>query len=191
MDGLIIRFDDVCERTYEPNLMELMDEVSGYGEIWLSVNLFSSESESQSVYPDVPFKDKPNSYFFNVNEMYRYLPTTQLQGIRLCPDYKVVSHGLLHADHSRLSKDAQEMSIVSSCRLLNTDIFVPPFNRWDSTTEEVCGENGISLIKITDGWKSMEHNQFDRNHKLWYLHPWKWNSRYELRKYLNGSQVSA
>lgn len=187
---MIIRFDDVCSRTNEDKLKELMSECSKHGEIWLSVNLFSKKSSEESVYPDVPFKDKEPRYFYDVDEFYKFLPMTHLAGVRICDDYRVVSHGLIHCDHTRISRDAQEMSIVTSCNALGTNIFIPPFNRWNQDTEDICLENGISILKLSDGWKSMELNDFDPSHDLWYLHPWRWKDRYALRDYLNARKVN-
>jgi hypothetical protein len=91
------------------------------------------------------------------------------------PDLKghvtVISHGLVHADHRLMCKGAQELSILASTSLLQTDIFLPPFNHWNDDTEDICTKHGIKLIKFEDGWRSLEHEPFRRNeiHK-WYLH---------------------
>ena len=82
----------------------------------------------------------------------------------------VASHGMIHVDHRLLSKDCQEMSILVSCSLLKAKIFVPPFNKWNKHTEEICSENSIYLIKWEDGWRSMEHNDFNSKITKWYLH---------------------
>lgn len=79
-------------------------------------------------------------------------------------------HGLIHIDHRLLHKCAQEMSIVASCSLAQGNIFVPPFNKWNKDTEEVCKENNIELVKFEDGWLSMEHNKMTASQDLWYLH---------------------
>ncbi len=83
-------------------------------------------------------------------------------------------HGLIHMDHRLLDYQAQEMSILVSCSLAKGKIFIPPFNKWNELTEQICKENEIELIKFEDGWKSAEHNTFDATHKLWYLHPYAW-----------------
>ncbi len=80
------------------------------------------------------------------------------------------SHGLVHIDHRLLPRDVQEMSIMISCSLTNSKIFVPPFNKWNKDTESVCNEHKIELIKFEDGWRSMEHNEYNEVQKLWYLH---------------------
>lgn len=81
------------------------------------------------------------------------------------------SHGLIHVDHRLLSPEVQELSVLLSCSLLECNMFIPPFNKWDQDLEEICCENNIELVKYEDGWWSMEHNDFDANHDRWYMHP--------------------
>jgi hypothetical protein len=76
----------------------------------------------------------------------------------------------VHVDHRLLHKCAQELSILVSCSLAKSSIFIPPFNKWNKDTEEVCKENHIELIKFEDGWLSMEHNEYKEDQQLWYLH---------------------
>jgi len=76
----------------------------------------------------------------------------------------------VHVDHRLLKKEAQELSILVSCSLSKSKIFVPPFNKWNKDTDEICEEHGIELVKFEDGWLCMEYNNFDVNHDLWYVH---------------------
>ncbi len=176
---MIFRNDDVCANTdindlHDSFYLPLHDKYPD-AKIYSCVTLFSKKSESGSVYPDVPFKDKPLEYFLSVD---RFL------GRYMAPDYvTTVSHGAWHFDHSALSKEAQYCSIISSCAILKTRIFCPPFNRWSSDTEAICNDNGIQLLKMEDGWKSLEHNKFDKNHGLFYFHSWRWKSK-EFMEYI-------
>lgn len=86
------------------------------------------------------------------------------------PNTIIASHGLFHVDHRLLGFDAQEMSILGSCSLLESNTFVPPFNKWNETTELVCNKHGIELIKFEEGWQCMEYEEYNPNTKLWYLH---------------------
>jgi len=88
----------------------------------------------------------------------------------IIPEVSRASHGLVHVDHRLLSKEAQELSILVSCSLAKSKIFVPPFNKWNRDTEEVCKENDIELVKFEDGWKCMEYNDYNPKQRLWYLH---------------------
>ena len=79
----------------------------------------------------------------------------------------------MHIDHSKLDKSAQTMSIVTSCRYLGVDTFVPPFNKYNDDTVVVCMENGIRLVTRSH-WKGLEYNDFTPDHKKWYFHPWRY-----------------
>ena len=81
-----------------------------------------------------------------------------------------VSHGLIHVDHRLLSREAQEMSILTSCSLAKSKVFVPPFNKWNKDSEDICREHNIQLVKFEDGWLCMEYNDFNPDQELWYIH---------------------
>lgn len=171
MENIIFRIDDVSANTDMESLKRMIFCIkeSFNARIILGVNLFSRYSPGGSVYPDVPFKNKSNSYFYDVNRFrcdFEFIDN----------DIELASHGLFHSDHSKLHRDAQEMSILSSCRFLNSSFFIPPFNRYNETTEDICISHGIKLLKMEDGWKSLEHNEFDLAHTLWYFHPWRWTA---------------
>jgi hypothetical protein len=58
--------------------------------------------------------------------------------------------------------------------LTNSKTFVPPFNKWNRDTEAICSEWRVELVKFESGWKSMEHEPWDKAHGRWYLHPRFW-----------------
>ena len=70
----------------------------------------------------------------------------------------------------KLTKEQQEMSILISCSLVKAKVFIPPFNKWNIFTENICKEHDIDLVKFEDGWKCMEYNKYNGEQKLWYLH---------------------
>lgn len=178
MSRLIFRNDDVNANTDLLKLGELYDILRAYvpsAEIMSCVTVLSKSSPNGAVYPNLPLKSKPFHYFIETDSV---ILAKYVDGTR------IVSHGLWHLDHSKITPDLQEASIVSSCRLLKTDTFVPPFNSWNGQTERICERHGIRLVKHEDGWKSFEHNDFDPSHPLWYFHSWKWNKD-SLRAYLN------
>jgi hypothetical protein len=111
----------------------------------------------------------------NAMSDYRNFYKVELAGIPKI-DHRVIraGHGLIHADHRLLTKEVQELSIISSCSLVGANMFIPPFNKWNKDTESICKEHGIKLVKFEDGWRSMEHNSFDKHHDLWYLHAREW-----------------
>ncbi len=166
MEKLIIRNDDVspctgnCKKVYEEIKSVLPD-----CEIWSCVNVISKGNRDGSVYPFPPFKNRPVDWFYNIDLM-EYSRKSDNCDV-------IASHGLFHLDHSQIHYDAQLMSILSSCRYLETDIFVPPFNRYNEDTVEICRKYNISLIKPSE-WRSLETHSFDSNHKKWYFHSWRY-----------------
>jgi hypothetical protein len=84
--------------------------------------------------------------------------------------HDIASHGLVHVDHRLMGKEAQELSIVTSCALVGTSTFVPPFNKYNADTIAVCKEHGIDLVKFEAGWKHVLYNDFDRSNSYYYLH---------------------
>lgn len=86
------------------------------------------------------------------------------------PDAEWCSHGLIHVDHRLMERAAQEMSILVSCSLTKSKIFIPPFNKWNKDTESICAEHNIELVKFESNWLCMEYNKFIPTHSKWYLH---------------------
>lgn len=131
----------------------------------------TKKNDSGAVYPNPPFKDKALRFFLDVDQI----------GAPTLPegDYKVVSHGLIHSDHSIMAIEAQEISIVTSCNILNTNIFVPPFNRYNEMTEQICALHNIELVKMEsdfESWRNFDLQEFDEHSGLWYLHPWRYKT---------------
>ena len=182
---MIFRNDDVSANSI--GLKEYYDVLTSRFpdcEIYSCTNVFAKSSHQMkaSVYPDLPLKDKPLDYFLDVDKVKNEAWFMELD----FPNVKIVSHGLWHFDHTAVQYDLKKASIISSCRILHTDIFVPPFNRWDIEMDEICKNNGITMIKSElEGWKSFEHNKFDLSLSLWYFHSWRWTPG-SLKAYLNG-----
>jgi len=169
--GMIFRIDDVTSNTNFFDLRAIVKKIHEmfYANVWACITPFSSPSPEGAVYPNPPFKLMGKSNFYNVRQFFD--PTRQKIG-----DVTKVSHGLIHADHSSLQFDAQEMSIATSCKFIGANTFVPPFNKWNQTTEAVCRQHNIRLVKSEEeGWRSLEHEPFDPSHDLWYFHPWRFD----------------
>lgn len=163
----IFRNDDVSSSTNftEMNEMyELLQSKFPTSEIWSCVNVFS-KGDKGSVYPELPLRGHDMKWFYDVDRSWRYVPILG----------KIVSHGLFHVEHDKLSRDAQEMSILGSCGFLKVNIFVPPFTAYNEETKSICASNGIRLCSDMDGWKSLESEPFDPKHKLWFFHSWRFN----------------
>jgi hypothetical protein len=186
----VFRNDDVCSNTDLGHLHTIVSTIRRcfpQAELWLGVTAFSKHSLEGSVYPTPPFRGNPKQAFYEVDEvvgpdLLGFLKNS-LGDVTLC------SHGVWHLNHAELGYELQEASIVSSCRYLKTNIFVPPFNQWNSDTQDVCRKHRIRLIKQQDGWRSLEWNDFDPDHPLWYFHGWRWKGC-EFEAKLSGGDSS-
>lgn len=171
MDTITFRNDDVSSNTDLDKLHAIYDvirDVFPYADIVSGVTLFSKKGTKGSVYDEVPFKNKPTNWFYKAD--------TFLNKFNTFPQSRMASHGLYHVDHRTLSQQAQEMSILGSCNYLKSNIFIPPFNRYNDDTVNICLDNKIELWNLDQGWKSLEYEPFDMTHKLWYFHSWRFTA---------------
>jgi hypothetical protein len=170
--GIVIRNDDVNPNTdifQLQTIYNIIKQAVPGVEIWTAFSMISADkSDPNHLYPakDLPIKEQPIEYFYkNVGKVELPIKSVNYE--------KMVSHGLLHIDHKYMPFELQEMSIVTSCFLLKTMTFVPPFSEYDNNTESVCDKYGIKLVK-RDGWKSLDYNDFNPDQKLWYFHSWRY-----------------
>lgn len=162
---MTFRFDDVCinaDMVHINHIVELISEKFPDSEIIFAISPLVHDTGDQRVFDKV----------MNALSDYRKFYLVDKCGIPVIntPDIKKATHGLIHVDHRLLSYETQEMSILISASLTGAKVFVPPFNKWNKYTESICKEHNIELIKFEDGWKCMEYEKFDKNHKLWYVH---------------------
>lgn len=167
---MIVRFDDVSTNTDMDNAEQLARFCQSMGAevMWAISPLVHDIPEGESperVFPGMLKAFSDFRRFFGVTKM----------GVPRAPDGTLLaSHGLVHVDHRLLCYEAQELSILVSCSLVAAPVFVPPFNKWNEATEEICLENGINLVKFEDGWRSCEHNERSPHQEKWYLHSRRW-----------------
>ena len=164
------RFDDICinaDMSKANYMAKLLREKFPTCEILFCISpLVHDMSDTTGVTSERIFPK-----ILNAHSDFREFYKTDLCGLpEIIPEVSRASHGLVHVDHRLLIKEAQELSILSSCSLSKSKIFVPPFNKWNKYTDEICEEHGIELVKFEDGWLCMEYNNFDVNHDLWYVH---------------------
>lgn len=171
---ITFRFDDVCINADMDLIHEMtnfildtrLERAKKYRVIWgvspLVHDMTRFEGKvAQRVFPSI----------FNAMSDYRQFFHVDLAGTPpIHPSVEIASHGLIHVDHRLLTKSQQEMSILISCSLTKSSTFIPPFNKYNADTQDICREHKIKLIKFEDGWLSMEHNKFHQNHDKWYLH---------------------
>jgi hypothetical protein len=169
----IWRNDDVNPNTdfeLTRNLYGIIKEYSPESRIISCINIFSRKNNVGSLYKEVPFKNQPVTWFYDVDQI------VSLDWVNKYRDISdVVSHGLFHINHAKVAKSAQEMSIVGSCKLLKTRVFVPPFNAYNGDTVKICKANGIKLV-TPDEWKTIDYSDFNDEHELWYMHSWRWTT---------------
>lgn len=170
----VFRFDDVCINADMALINRMTDFLYDnfhdckviYGISPLVHMMVSGDMVyNQRVFPEI----------FNALSDYKNFYKVELAGIPTI-DTRVTraGHGLIHVDHRLLTKEVQELSIIASCSLVMAKIFIPPFNKWNSDTEQICQENEIELVKFESGWLSMEHNSYQQWHPYWYLHAREW-----------------
>lgn len=167
----IFRFDDVCINADMSHVEKmtnfLFKNFPNCEIIWAisplvhDMSLESNSVSKQRIFPKILNAHSDFKVYYKVDKA--GLPDFN-------PNVTIAGHALIHVDHRLLDRSAQEMSILISCSLCKSKVFVPPFNKWNKDTEEICKENDIKLIKFEDGWKSIEYNKYDPNHNLWYLH---------------------
>ncbi len=166
---MIFRFDDYSTNTDHNKISEMVLFVMSKfpeAKIVLGVSTITHNNCGERIFPSIL-----NAY----SDYRKFYEVDKADSLEPGPSRSIIaSHGLIHVDHRHLSRQTQEMSILVSCSLCKSKIFIPPFNKWNEDTESICEEHGIELIKYEDGWKSAEHNAFDPSHLLWYLHPYAW-----------------
>jgi hypothetical protein len=166
----IFRFDDICINADMDTVNKMTDHLiktfPKCDVIWGISPLVHDMSNSngkakQRIFPEILNAHSDHRLFFNVDKA--NIP-------KLRSDIILAGHGLIHVDHRLLTKEQQEMSILISCSLVKAKMFIPPFNKWNIFTDQICKEHGIELIKFEDGWKCMEYNKYNDEQNLWYLH---------------------
>lgn len=183
---IYFRFDDVCINA-DINLINKMTDflfekfpncivLYGVSPLVHDMSQSKTEVESQRVFPRILNALSEYKNFYNVDKL--GIPDTHKKAT-------LAAHGLIHVDHRLLPKEVQEMSILISASLVKSKIFIPPFNKWNKHTEEVCNEHNIELIKFEDGWLSMEHNNFNYEHDKWYLHA----REFSIDKFINWFKI--
>jgi hypothetical protein len=83
---------------------------------------------------------------------------------------EIAGHGMVHVDHRLLSRGAQEMSILMSCSLLKSKVFIPPFHKWNHKTAKICADHGITLVKYDRTWRHLLYHKFDHRNPNYYVH---------------------
>lgn len=161
---MIFRNDDVNPNTNIQELREMYAMIKARfpeAEIYSAVNIFGQTGGGQMPYREIKPVDID---FAEANVVIDFRDLARIE--------KVVSHGLWHLDHKHASRDLQEYSIRTSCALLETKTFVPPFWRWNDETEEICKDHGIKLW-VKGDWINLDTDVGKRNHERYLFHSWR------------------
>ena len=118
----------------------------------------SKDKSKERIYPKILNAHSDFRDFYKVNQM--GIPD-YISELRHTPNISLASHSLIHVDHRLLTPSVQEVLILVSCSLINSQIFIPPFNKFDSATVDICVRNNIELIKFEDGWKHLLYTIFE------------------------------
>lgn len=158
----IFRIDDVSANTDTDALFAMMkvvrDRLPSFA-IMLAVSPLVHDMsdepavDQQRAFPRILSAQSDHRNFFNVKKA---LATPIVDRVMMA------SHGLVHVDHRLLGREAQEMSILTSCSLVGARVFVPPFNKYNQDTIDLCDKHEIDLVKFEEGWKHVGYNSFSR-----------------------------
>lgn len=169
---MLIRFDDISDNTDFAKLHDMMLAVFAIpnARVLLCLSPFcSSDATDGWVFPRRLMALSEVSEFFKMNTMsHEALSFCKVQSSN--SRVLLAGHGAVHVDHRLLCKQAQEISICLSSCVVGALTFVPPFNKWNSDTEEVCKKHGIRLVKFEDGWRHVLYNTKDSTFSDYYLH---------------------
>ena len=170
MSRKIFRFDDICvnaDMDLHINIAEHIRKKIPSAEVIFCVSPLVHDMSSevgktkQRIFPQI----------LNAHSDYRKFYMVDKCSIPIFPNWITrAGHGLIHVDHRLLTKEVQELSILTSCSLSKSSIFVPPFNKWNLDTEDICKEHNIKLVKFEEGWLCCEYNDYNSKHNLWYIH---------------------
>ena len=127
----------------------------------------TSESTKERVFPAILNAMSDHRVYFKVEKI--GIPSW-LHDVVDKYQCTLATHGLIHVDHRLLSRDLQELSVISSASLVNAKIFVPPFNKYNDETVEICHRNEIELIRWEDGWTHLGYHPFADNGRKYYVH---------------------
>ena len=170
MPNIIFRNDDVNPNSNLAETFKIYSIIKAKfpeAQIYSCISIFGKTNPFGSPYASM--KNIYNSkYYYDVDLIFNRQYLFNLETI--------VSHGLFHFAHRQMSYETQKFSILTSCNLLNTKLFLPPFIAWNDDTEAICNSFNIKLIG-NEPWKSLEKNRFDSTHYYWLFHGWQWTPR--------------
>jgi hypothetical protein len=166
MNKLIFRNDDVNPSSNFKQTIDIYNIILKKfpnAQIYSCINIFGKKNIKGTVYPEtkIPIKTR---MFYDVDAIFDFGQLPHL--------HNIVSHGLLHFNHRLVTYDTQKFSILTSCSLLKTKIFIPPFWEWNEKTIKICTLNNITLW-IDEDWINFDRETIDSSHTHYLFHSWK------------------
>jgi len=166
------RFDDISRNTDKDRLWAMVDvlrsKVSSCSIIF-AVSIAGHEMadapglEVERVFPSMFHVESDHRVFYKPD----WIGLPDISVLKLAD--KIAAHGMIHVDHRLLSRKTQELSILTSCSVLKTSLFVPPFHKWNAKTERICTEHGITIMRA-HGWRHLKFHNVSRQHTHYYVH---------------------
>lgn len=178
-DHTVLRLDDISVNVQKDRLVKFLRQARSVApgiEILLAFSplVFDMETHeperpamSERVFPKILNAYSDHRAYYEVQKL--GLPPWLPEVI---DDFRCTkaSHGLIHVDHRLLNKQTQELSILTSASLVNSKIFVPPFNKYNSDTLEIVAEHNLTIVKWEDGWQHLGYNRFADDGNKYYVH---------------------
>jgi len=174
---MIFRFDDISANTDFNKLGLMIDFIKPkISQLYLGISnlchtIVEETDNKERVFPSFFKTACSEKNYYTVNKM---LLSEKLALWRYAEKIIFVSHGLVHIDHTLLTREQQEMSILVSKSLIPSNFFIPPFNKFNQDTISICKENNIVLLGLNEVWKNADFNKFDPEVEYWYCHSWRW-----------------
>lgn len=181
----VFRFDDVSVSTDMEKLNRMSKAI--VEKIHDSLILYAISP----VVHNIPANENQERVFpgdFTARSDYRIFFMADKIGIPTnIPDYvTLAAHGMCHADHRLLAPEVAELSILMSCSLTKSKIFVPPYHKYAPWIQQICDQNKIALLKYEDGWKHMSYHPFSLDTKLYYTHTFDWKKEEDFYGWIEG-----
>jgi len=173
-EGSVVRIDDISIQTDPIRLSKFLGTLKSQypkTQILLAVSVgvvgVPEISDSERVFPPILNAMSDHRNYFKLSRL--GIPDWLPEMIKEF-DCLIGSHGLVHVDHRLLNIEAQTLSILTSTSALGTNVFVPPFNKYNKSTIEICEEHALSLVIWENGWQHLGYQEFKSDGGKYYFH---------------------
>jgi hypothetical protein len=177
-DTPLKRFEDFCQIFHRYNLIQ----IHGVTLRGRTASFFQNGQEATEYDSEASISSLDNQRIVELSQNYRFEDRDDLIAfLRQGPD-EIALHGLYHTDYSRMTAEEQRRHIHQGLEILEKlfphkpiRYFIPPFNRFNEATAQVCQEVGIyplstlgvhleaemdHLVLSADTWYRYHHHRF-------------------------------